>query len=74
MSVPRSARHHDGDTGPRVKWLYLELAAAYLADDRPPDPLGTVEELYSAFVYPAEVPHFLRYAPVRRGTIPGSIL
>lgn len=65
MSAPRDSDH------PARKWLYLELKAAYLNQDRLPDPLGLVEELYAEFDYPADVARFVRYMPILPDDEPG---
>lgn len=48
----------------RNKWLYLALAWIFEHRGSFPDPLRTVEEVYSDFGYPEAVASFVRYMPM----------
>ncbi len=48
----------------REKWLYLALAWVYEHQDRIPDPLQRVEEIYADFGYPERIARFVRYMPI----------
>ena len=48
---------------PRAVWLYLVLAWLYEHRAGNPDPLQTVEEIYSDFGYPEDIASFVRYMP-----------
>jgi hypothetical protein len=46
------------------KWLYLVLAWMFENRESYPDPLQTVEEVYTDFGYPERIAEFVRYMPM----------
>jgi hypothetical protein len=54
------------------KWLYLQLAAAYMRRTDLPDPLGVVEKIYADFDYPPKIRGLVRYMPLDVGEKAGE--
>lgn len=56
----------------KKKWLFLVLAWVYEKRTNFPEPLETVEIIYSDFDYPEEISNFVRYMPPLDGYDPSK--